>query len=146
MKVKNQVKLKPKERKGLKQLISKGTEKVRKITRCRILLMAHEGKTDTHIMETLEVARNTIRTVRARYVHEDLEAAINEQPRPGAPKKFTGRQRAKITAIACSKPPEGRSRWTLRLIADKVVELEMADDISHQTVKRILKKTNLSLT
>lgn len=146
MKVKNQVKLKPKERKGLKQLISKGTEKVRKITRCRILLMAHEGKTDTHIMEALGVARNTIRTVRARYVQEDLEAAINEQPRPGAPKKFTGRQRAKITAIACSKPPEGRSRWTLRLIADKVVELEMADDISHQTVKRILKKTNLSLT
>jgi transposase len=146
MKVKNQVKLKPKERKGLKQLISKGTEKVRKITRCRILLMAHEGKTDTYIMETLEVARNTIRTVRARYIQEGLEAAINEQPRPGAPKKFTGRQRAKITAIACSKPPEGRSRWTLRLIADKVVELEMADDISHQTVKRILKKTNLSLT
>jgi transposase len=146
MKVKNQVKLKPKERKGLKQLISKGTEKVRKITRCRILLMAHEGKTDTYIMETLEVARNTVRTVRARYIQEGLEAAINEQPRPGAPKKFTGRQRAKITAIACSKPPEGRSRWTLRLIADKVVELEMADDISHQTVKRILKKTNLSLT
>jgi len=108
--------------------------------------MAHEGKTDTYIMETLEVARNTIRTVRARYIQEGLEAAINEQPRPGAPKKFTGRQRAKITAIACSQPPEGRSRWTLRLIADKVVELEMADDISHQTVKRILKKTNLSLT
>lgn len=146
MKVKNQVKLKPKERKKLKQLISKGTEKARKITRCRILLMAHEGKTDTHIMETLEVARNTVRTVRSRYAQEGLEAAINEQPRPGAPHKFTGRQRAKITAIACSEPPEGRSRWTLRLIADKVVELKMTNDISHQTVKRILKKTNLSLT
>jgi len=142
MKVKNQVKLKSKERKKLKQLISKGTEKARKITRCRILLMANEGKTDTHIIETLKVARNTIRTVRSRYVKEGLEAAINEQLRSGAPKKFTGRQKAKITAIACSKPPEGRSRWTLRLIADKAVELKMTDDISHQTVKRILKKTN----
>ena len=146
MKVKNQVKLKPKERKELKQLISKGTEKARKITRCRILLMANEGKTDTHIIETLQVARNTVRTVRSRYVKEGLEAAINEQSRSGAPKKFTGRQRAKITAIACSKPPEGRNRWTLRLIADKAVELKMTDEISHQTVKRILKKTNLSLT
>lgn len=143
---KNPVKLKPKERKELKQLISKGTEKARKITRARILLMAHEGKTDTCIIETLKIARNTVRTTRSRYVQECLDAAINEQPRSGAPKKFTGRQKAKITAIACSEPPEGHSRWTLRLIADKLVELEMVNDISHQTVKRILKKTNLSLT
>lgn len=142
----NPVKLKPKERKELKQLISKGTEKARKITRCRILLMAHERRTDTHIIETLKIARNTVRTTRSRYVQEGLDAAINEQPRSGAPKKFTGRQKAKITAIACSEPPEGHSRWTLRLIADKLVELEMVDDISHQTVKRILKKTNLNLT
>jgi len=146
MKIKDQVKLKPKERKLLKQFISKGSEKARKITRCRILLLANEGKTDTQIIEALKVARNTIRTVRFRYVREGLESAINEQPRPGAPKKFTGRQKAKITAIACSEPPEGRNRWTLRLLADKVVELKMVDSISHQTVKRILKKTNLSPT
>ena len=146
MKVKNRVKLRPKEQALLKQIISKGSEKARKITRCRILLLANEGKTDTQIIEALKVARNTIRTVRFRYVREGLESAINEQPRPGAPKRFSGRLKAKITAIACSEPPEGRSRWTLRLIADKVVELEMIDSISHQTVKRILKKTNLSLT
>lgn len=146
MRTKNPVNLKPKEQKELKLLISKGVEKVRKITRTRILLLAHEGKTDTHIMEALKTARNTIRTVRSRYVQDGLKAAINEQPRQGAPKKFTGRQRAKITAIACSEPPEGRSRWTLRLIAGKIVELKIADNISHQTVKRILKKTNLSLT
>lgn len=143
---KNPIKLKPKERKELKQLISKGAEKARKITRARILLLANEGNTDAHIIEVLKVARNTIRTVRSRYVQDGLEVAINEQARSGAPKKFTGRQKAKITAIACSEAPEGRSRWTLRLIADKVVELKMVDDISHQTVKRILKKTNLSLT
>ena len=146
MKVKNRVKLRPKEQELLKQLISKGTEKARKITRCRILLLADEGKTDTHIMEVLKTARNTIRTVRSRYVKEGLRAAINEQSRPGAPKKFTRRQKAKITAIACSKPPEGRSCWTLRLIADRVVELELVDNISHQTVKRILKKTSSSRT
>jgi DNA-binding CsgD family transcriptional regulator len=101
MKVKSLVRLKPKERKVLKQLVSKGIEKVRKITRCRILLLSHEGKTDTDIMETLKVARNTVRQVRSRYAREGLDAAINERPRSGAPKKFTGRQRAKITAIAC---------------------------------------------
>jgi transposase len=144
--MKNRIKLKAKEQKELKDLISKGTEKARKITRARILLLAHEGKTDTQIIEVLKVARNTIRQVRSRYVQEGLEEAINEQPRPGAPKKFTGLQKAKITAIACSDAPEGRSRWTLRLIADKVVELEIADSISHKTVQRTLKKTNLSLT
>lgn len=142
MRVKSRVQLKPKERKALKELVSKGSEKVRKITRCRILLLADEGKTDTQIIEALDVARNTIRQVRSRYVHEGLKAAIEEQPRPGAPEKFSGRERAKITALACSTPPEGRSRWTLRLIADRVVELEMVDRISHMTVKRILKKTN----
>lgn len=143
---KNPIKLKPEERKELKQLITKGAEKARKITRARILLLAHEGKTDTHIIEALKTARNTIRAVRSRYIQDGLEAAINEQARSGAPKKFTGRQKAKITAIACSKPPEGRSRWTLRLIADKVVELRISDEISYKTVERTLKKTNLSLT
>ena len=145
MRTEKPVKLKPRERKKLGQLISRGTEKARKITRGRILLMADENETDTYIMETLKVARNTIRQVRSRYIQKGMESAINEQSRTGAPKKFTGKQKAKITVIACSEPPEGRSRWTLRLIADKVVEMKIADDVSHQTVKRILKKTNLSL-
>lgn len=146
MRTKKPVKLKPKERRKLEQLISRAAEKPRKLTRGRILLMAAEDKTDTHIMETLKVARNTIRQIRSRYIQGGMEAAINEQSRTGAPKKFTGCQRAKIIAIACSEPPEGRSRWTLRLIADKVVEIKVSDEVSHQTVKRILKKTNLSLT
>lgn len=146
MRKKNLVKLKPKDQKLLRQLMTKGSRKARTITRCRILLMASGGKTDTQIIEALNVARNTIRTVRSRYVHQGLESAINEQPRPGAPNKFTGRDKAKVTAIACSKPPAGRTRWTLRLIADTLVELDIVDDISHQTVQRILKKTNLALT
>jgi transposase len=146
MKKKNLIKLKPKDQKMLKQLIAKGSQKARTITRCRILLMANDGKTDTQIIAALNVARNTIRTVRSRYVHKGLELAINEKPRPGAPNKFTGRDKAKVTAIACSKPPDGHSRWTLRLIADAMVELDIVDDISHHTVQRVLKKTNLALT
>ena len=124
----------------LKQFLSKGKEKARKLTRCRILLLANEGKKDARIIEALGVARNTIRQVRSRYIQECLGAAINEQPRSGAPNKFSGRQKAKITVIACSQPPEGRSRWTLRLIADEIVELEIANSISYKTVERILKK------
>lgn len=142
MKKKDIIKLKKKDQKILEQLVIKGSQKARTITRSRILLMSNDGKTDTQIIEALNVARNTIRTVRYRYVHDGLETAINEQQRPGAPNKFTGRDKAKITAIACSQPPDGRNRWTLRLIADTMVELNMVDDISHQTVKRVLKKTN----
>ena len=146
MKKKNLIKLKKKDQRILEQLIIKGSQKSRTITRSRILLMANKGKTDTQIIEALNTARNTIRTVRYRYVHNDLESAINEQPRPGAPNKFTGRDKAKVTAIACSKPPEGHNRWTLRLIADNMVELDIVDEISHHTVQRVLKKTNLALT
>mgnify|MGYP001568074737 CR=1 FL=1 len=146
MQKKNLIKLKLEDQKLLKQIIAKGNQKARVITRSRILLMANDGKTDTQIIEALDTARNTIRTVRYRYVHQGLESAINEQPRPGAPSKFTGRDKARITAIACSEPPKGRSRWTLRLIADSMVELDIVDDISHHTIQRTLKKTNLSLT
>ena len=100
MRVKKPVKLKPKERKILEQLISKGAEKARKITRCRILLLANDGETDTRIIESLRVARNTVRQVRSRYVQSGLEAAINEQSRSGAPQRISGRQKAEITALA----------------------------------------------
>ena len=146
MKRKNAVRLKVKEKELLKRLVSKGKEKARKLTRCRILLLADEGKKDARIMEALGVARNTVKQIRSRYLQEGLEAALNEQPRRGAPPRFDGRQKVQMTAIACSQPPEGRSRWTLRLLADKAVELEIVDSISYKSIERILKKTNLSLT
>lgn len=143
---KDLVKLKLKDQKLLKELVTKGSLKARTLTRCRILLMTNDGKTDTQIIEALDTARNTIRTVRYRYVHTGLESAINEQPRPGAPNKFTGRDKAKVTAMACSTPPDGYNRWTLRLIADTMIELDVVENISHHTVQRVLKKTNLALT
>jgi len=143
---KNPVKLQTEERDLLKQMVKKGKENARKITRCRILLLADEDKSDREIRDALYSSPNTIRQVRVRYRQKGMETAINERNRPGAPKKFTGKEKAKITAIACSKAPQGHSRWTVRLLADKVVELDIVDSISHMSIERILKKTNLSLT
>jgi len=146
VKQKNWIKLKTKEREQLKDLLSKGKEKARKLTRCRILLLSDAGDGDSAIMKALQIARNTIRELRQRYIAEGLRSAINERPRSGAPSRINGKQKSKITALACSNAPEGRSRWSLRLLADKAVELKMVDNISHMDVGRILKKTKLNHT
>lgn len=140
------VKLKMKEQKQLKEFVSKGKASARKLNRCRLLLLSHEGKTDQEICNILGIGLATAANIRRRYFQEGLSVALNEKPRSGAPKKFEGKTTAKITAIACSKPPEGRSRWSLRLLADRIVELEITDSIDYTSVDRILKKTNLSLT
>jgi len=135
------IKLKSKEIKILKGIISKGTEKTRKITRCRILLLCNENKSKNVIASVLSINPNTVSNTCRRYVEEGLESAINEKPRSGAPTLFDGKVKAKITALACSTPPEGRSQWSLRLLSDKAVELGLVDSISHTDVGRILKKT-----
>lgn len=146
MRKKYEVKLSTKERQYLKQLIRKGKVQARKITRSRILLLSDEGRSNSEIAELLSVTHNTIRTISGRYVEEGLEAALNERARPGAPTIFEGKARAKITALACSKAPEGRSQWSLRLLADRAVELALVESISHTDVRRILKKTKLNRT
>ena len=142
------VKLNEQERQQLQKVVRSGKDKARKITRSRILLLsdASNGKTDQEISHALNVSLGTIFNVRRRYSQEGLTSALNEKDRSGQPKRFKGKQMAKITAIACSKPPEGRARWSLRLLADHVIELDIVDDISYQSVRTILKKMNLSLT
>lgn len=135
------VKLKPKEEKILKDIIRKGSEKARKITRCRILLLCNSGENKTKISSMLSINPNTISNTCRRYLEEGLEAAINEKPRPGAPTIFNGKLKAKITALACSEPPEGHSQWSLRLLSDKAVELDFVESISHTKIGTILKKT-----
>lgn len=135
------IKLNSKEIKILKEVIRKGTEKARKITRCRILLLCNQDKSKNMIASMLSINPNTVSNICRRYVEEGLELAINEKPRSGAPKLFDGKVKAKITALACSTPPEGRSQWSLRLLSDKAVELGLVDSISHTDVGRILKKT-----
>lgn len=138
------IKLKNAELGKINELTRKGTEKARKLKRCQILLLSDEGKVDAEIAKVLKVSVGTVANIRRRYVNDGLESALNEKLRPGAPKKFQGRQKAKITALACTKPPEGHSQWSLRLLADKAVELEFVNNISHTEVYRILKKTKLN--
>ena len=115
---------------------------VRMVTRARVLLKADEGYTDGAIAAALEVATATVGRIRKRLVEEGLEHALREQPRPGQRRKLSGKQEAHVIAVACSTPPEGRGRWTLRLLAGKVVELGFAPSISPETVRQMLKKTS----
>jgi len=134
------IKLKEHERQRLHEIVETGKESARKITRCRILLAADKGKTDKAIADILDVCLATIYYTRRRYCHEGLDRAINEAPRSGQPVKIKGKAMAKITAIACSKPPKGHARWSLRLLADRIVELGIVDTISYQSVRSVLKK------
>lgn len=140
------VKLKKHARQYLQKIVESGEEKARKITRCRVLLLADKGKTDQEISDALNVCLATIFNIRRRYCQGGLERAISEEARSGQPPKFKGKTMAKITALACSKPPEGRAKWSLRLLADRVIELDIVETISHVSVRDILKKTNSSLT
>jgi len=134
------------ERSQLNRQTMQGRIKVRQYKRMQILLLADEnaetgGKTDKEIAERLAVSAATVERTRHRYVENGLESALNEQPRSGRPRQISGETRAKITALACSTPPEGYGRWSLRLLADKAVELEFIAHISHDAVGDILKKT-----
>ncbi len=138
------VKLTPEERSRLLNLLKKGKEKARKLTRARILLLSAEGKTDGFIAKALKVNPQTVRNLRKRFAEGGLEAALEERPRPGAEPKLDGKGEAFLVALACSDPPEGREHWTMQLLADRLVELGVVDSISDETVRRVLKKTTSS--
>jgi transposase len=128
------------EKQRLEELTTRGKSGARKIRRARILLLADEGYIDKEIARPLGAAVTTVERVRKRFVEEGLEAALSERPRPGAARKLNGRQEAYLVALACSDPPEGKKRWSMRLLADKLVELEVVEKISEETVRRTLKK------
>lgn len=134
------VKLSEKERQKLEELVKKGTHQARVLRRAHILLWA-ETKTDEEIAGLLKVTRRTVETIRQKWVEGGVEYAIQEGTRPGRPTKISTLEKAKITALACSDPPEGRSRWSLSLLADQAVTLELVPEVSRVTVQRILKKT-----
>ena len=127
------------ERTTLEHLLRSGKAGARKLTRARILLKADDGWSDAEIAVALDVGTATVGRTRQRFVEENL-GALNEHSRPGAQRKLTGLQEAHVIAVACTPAPEGRARWTLRLLADKVVELGFADSIAHETVRQVLKK------
>ena len=144
----NIVSLSTDERKLLEGLIRSGNAPARTQTKARILLMTDRSqgkhKKDTEIAETLMLSLATIIRVRNRYVKEGMQSALYDKPRPGAPPKITGDVEAKLIAIVCSKPPKGYARWTLRLVADRLVELKLVDSISHVAVGERLKKMTSS--
>jgi transposase len=138
------IKLKEQERKELEQLIHKGFRSAREQTRARILLMSDQGEGVGKVTEAVLCSPGTVINVKKRYLAEGLDAALSEKPRPGAKPKITGDVEAHLIALACSDPPEGYGQWTLRLLADQLVELELVESISHTAVGKVLKKTNSS--
>ena len=139
-----QVNLTEDEREQLLGITRRGKSSGRKVKRSLILCKADEGLTDQQVAEALMVGPSTVGRVRQRFVEGGLERALNDLPRPGQRRKLDGNQEAHLVAVACSAPPEGHARWTLRLLADEAVKLELTGSISRETVRQVLKKTNSS--
>jgi len=145
------VRLTPEEQHYLEELISSGKAAARKLTHARILLKANgEGEqgqwSDQAIHQALDVSLSTIARVREAFVEEGLETAIHPKPSSQSRlRKLDGSAEAHLIALACSQPPQGRTEWTLRLLAEQMVQLEYVESISYETVRQVLKKTNSSL-
>jgi len=136
------IQLSDEERSSLKTLFSGGKDSNRKQTRARILDLLARKTPVAKIAALLGCSPTTVYNVKHRYQAEGLESALTEKSRSGKPPRITGEEKARITALACSDAPSGHSRWTLRLLADKSVELGFVDSISHNHVREILKKTS----
>lgn len=142
---KEHVKLSDKDRQYLQDLLSKGSLKVSKQKRALGLLELNKNKSYTEVSDIVGVAIVTVSNWAKKYKAEGL-TFLDDKQRSGRPLGLSGEDRAKITAIACSQPPEGYARWSLRLLADKLVELEIVESISFKQVGNVLKKTNYNLT
>jgi hypothetical protein len=146
--MKHQVYLGAEQRSHLENMISSGRESARVLARARILLLSDRSvgmrRDDADVAEAVMLCPATVWRIRKEFALHGLEAAIYDKPRPGAVPKITGDVEARITMIACSQPPEGHVRWTLRLLADRAVELGLVDSISHVAVGNRLKKTTSS--
>jgi len=139
------------ERQHLAGLLSAGKRSALTLTRARILLKADQADggpawEDARIAAALDCGVRTIERIRQRFVEQGLEAALGRKPqdRPSRERKLDGRGEARLIALACSAPPEGRQEWTMKLLADKLVELQVVDAICDETVRRVLKKTRSS--
>lgn len=135
------VKLTDEERKHLITLSRKGAIAARILARAHILRLADEGKQDAEIAAVLGIGLSTVERTRKKYVEEGLEAALKERPRPGVNPKLDENHEADLIALTCSTPPEDRVKWTMQLLADRLVTLGIVDEISDETVRRPLKKT-----
>ena len=135
------VDLSAEERGELLGLIRKGKAAARRLTRAHILLLADEGRTDEEIAAALHTNRSTAERVRHRFVEEGLEAALSERSRPGAEPVLDAHSEAVLLALACANPPEGRTAWSMQLLADELVQRGVVGGISDETVRRVLKRS-----
>jgi transposase len=132
------------ERAELEGLTHKGQVSARKMKRAQILLKADEGWRDADIAAALDTGHSTVERIRQRFVEGGLERALNEDVRPGQKRRLDGRAEAQLIALVCSERPDSQARWSVRLLADKLVERGVVDSVSHETVRQTLKKMSLS--
>ena len=136
------VDLTPEERQELLDLVKKGNSSAYRIRRANTLLLASEARSDAEIAQALHIGRATVERTRKRFVEGGLDWALTDRVRPGAKVKLSGRDEALLVAVACSDAPEGRERWTMQMLTDRLVEMGVVESISDETVRRCLKKTS----
>ena len=139
------MKLKPKEVVFLKKFTSTGKRSAREIKRAYILLLLHDGEKILSIADKLHVHRGTVYNIKKSYLQEGLENALSEKPRSGQPRKYTDKQEAEIIAAACTDPPEGRKRWTVRLLAEEMSKKKDFKIVNREKVRLVLKKVKRNL-
>ena len=135
------VRLAPREREQLQQLVRSGKSSARETARARVLLKIDEGWSAPRVADALDLSVGTVFRTKRRFAQGGLEGALKEKPRPKGPRKLDQRGEAHLIALACSPAPEGHDHWTLRLLAGKVVELGLAPSMSHEGIRKRLKKT-----
>ena len=145
MEKKHVIKLTPKERRRCVAIVSKGRNTAAVIRRAHILLKSDEGKTDREISELLYISEETVRRVRVRFCDEGLDEALEDKPHPKPDPKLNNEQEAYLIALTCSQPPSGQKRWTAELLTEHLVDEGIVDSVSPTTVRKVLKKTYLSL-
>jgi len=131
---------------SLNDLLHKGVHAARKLNRARILLQLDQGLTPAQVADQVGVCTATVYNIRRKALTQGWQAALEEEQRAGRPVRLSAQTKAEITALACSDPPEGYARWSLRLLADRAVEFGFVERITHEGIREILKKTNLNLT
>lgn len=140
-----EIKLTSKEIKFLRKYKKAEGRSMREYNRANILLLLHKGRKESDIADFLDTERTTIWRTKQKYLEEGIKEALQERERSGQPVKYHDHQKAEVIATACSKSPEGRSRWTLKLLTDTLKKQTGLSTINRETIRLILKKTNVSL-
>lgn len=131
--------------KYLTDFIKRGRKSTRELTRARILLLIHDGKTEMEIKEILHICRATVSNTKKRYRKEGLQSSLSEKPRSGQPRKYTNKHEAEIIAMACTDPPKGRNRWTIQLLTERMKRRKCFETLNRESVRLVLKKAKLDL-